>query len=142
MNVSVLERAKPSIMADHDFDMNDWDHCICSHIVRGVGIADIDQITDHSIAILLLQLTPDEIGIVQRLFFWSCWPDQFKQGVRSCVSRANACRRIDYLIETNGTDEPTRLAERLVLRVRRRWAVSGKRAVVPPVECRCNECAS
>jgi hypothetical protein len=117
MNVSVLERAKPSIMADHDFDMNDWDHCICSHIVRGAGVTDIDQITDQSIAIHLLQLTPDERGIVQRLFFWSRWPDQFKQGLRSCVSRENACRRIDYLIETNGTDEPTSLAERLVIRV-------------------------
>ena len=38
MNVAILEAAKQSLLADPDFDMGTWDHCIAGHICKVSGL--------------------------------------------------------------------------------------------------------
>lgn len=127
MNVTLLEQAKHSIMADPNFNACSWEHCIAQHVCRvskgltpdTYGADEYYDVLSHSsciqdhhvysLAQILLDFTEEQRFA---LFFPANWPrqftcngDAFEANPSIWRDRENAIRRIDSFIATNGTDQ-------------------------------------
>jgi hypothetical protein len=115
MNVELLERVKTSILADKEFNMTVWDHCIGGHchLASNTPIAAFSlDLGSTCVQRTVCELLGIDHEPMRRLCFGTHWPaDLQKYGIYEWwKSPILACERIDHFIATNGTDimtEPT-----------------------------------
>lgn len=99
--LSLLERTKAAII-EGPFYMGSWCECIGHHLVNEAGVSVVREGV-HMIPVVadLLGVSPDA---AVRLCYVSSWPKEFWVYAYH-RDKGNACRRIDFFIATNGTDE-------------------------------------
>lgn len=111
MNVAILEKAKHSILADPEFSMADWGHCIGQHVCRAARGSSEPVIPKQTVPGYQLSYLGEEVieglGVnhttMNKLCYYGYWPRQFMY--ERAHNKEQAIRRIDHFIATDGTDE-------------------------------------